>query len=204
LVKYALKIKELKALDPAGLLVDAVDGAFMGLYAQARSNAARMTRLGLTLVPLMMLLVGSCKTESASIHDSAQAGVDYLRTALFPDRVLARDAGDYAPAAGYVSRAQDFVAGDPATLMRLTQQEVAYLYGKPTMERRDADAKIWQYRSRACVVDFYFYEQEGHETESNVAFVDYRLKSDLVPGTPANDNPVTGRHQQRCLKKIAS
>jgi hypothetical protein len=60
LVKYALKIKDLKGFDPAGLLVDAVDGAFMGLYLQARRNAARMTRLGLTLVPLMMLLVGSC------------------------------------------------------------------------------------------------------------------------------------------------
>jgi hypothetical protein len=203
LVKYALKIKDLNGFDPAGLLVDAVDGAFMGLYQQARSNASRITRLGLTLVPLMMLLVGSCKTESASVYDGAQAGVDYFRAALFPDRVLARDAADYAPAAGYVARAQDFVAGDPATLMRLTEQEVTYLYGKPTMERRDADAKIWQYRSRACVVDFYFYEQKGREKESSVAFVDYRLKGDLVPGTPANDNPVTGRHQQRCLKKLA-
>ncbi|MEZ0259671.1 MAG: hypothetical protein ACAH80_01590 [Alphaproteobacteria bacterium] len=192
----------MNGFDPAGLLVDAVDGAFMGLYQQARSNASRITRLGLTLVPLMMLLVGSCKTESASVYDGAQAGVDYFRAALFPDRVLARDAS-YEPAAGYVSRAQDFVAGDPATLMRLTEQEVAYLYGKPTMERRDADAKIWQYRTKACVVDFYFYEQKGREHESSVAFVDYRLKGDLVPGTPANDNPVNSRHQQRCLKKIA-
>lgn len=192
----------MKGFDPAGLLVDAVDGAFMELYSHARSNASRITRLGLTLVPLMMLLVGSCKTESASAFDGAQAGVDYFRTALFPDRVLARDAG-YTPAAGYVSRAQDFVAGDPAALMRLTEQEVTYLYGKPTMERRDAEAKIWQYRSKACVVDFYFYEQKGREHESNVAFVDYRLKGDLVPGTPANDNPVNSRHQTRCLKKIA-
>lgn len=189
------------AFDPAALMVDAVDGAFMGLYAQARQNAKRITRIGLTLVPLLMLLVGSCKTESAELN-AVQAGVDYVRAALFPDRVLAR-AGDYAPAAGYVARAQSYVAGDPSILTRLTQQEITYMYGKPTMERRDADARIWQYHGDGCVVDFYFYDDAKHPNESSVAYVDYRLKGDLVPGTPANDNRASMRHQRRCLKKIS-
>jgi hypothetical protein len=196
-----LKFKELKGFDPAGLLVDAVDGAFMGLYQETRRNAARITRIGLTLVPLMMLLVGSCKTESAELN-AMQAGVDYVRSALFPDRALARDAG-YTPAAGYVARAQSYVSGDPSVLTRLTQQEIVYMYGKPTMERRDADARIWQYRGDGCVVDFYFYDDKSHPNESSVAYVDYRLKGDLVPGTPANDSRASMRHQRRCLKKIA-
>ena len=56
--------------------------------------------------------------------------------------------------------------------MSLTAREVSYLFGKPSMTRKDADARIWQYKTDACTVDFYFYG--GESDAAPVAYVDYR------------------------------
>jgi hypothetical protein len=200
-------LKKAASQRPSGFIIApltaAVDDVYMGLYASARRNARRITRLVIAFLPLMMLLVGSCKTNQTSAAGDLLAGMDALRAALFPDRVIARDA-DYHPAPGFVGRAQDFVEGDPASLNRLTEQEVGFLFGAPVMQRRDADARIWQYQSRSCVVDFYFYDQPGHKNESRVAYVDYRLREDLVPGSEPRSEPLPLRSQSRCLRKIAS
>lgn len=175
----------------------------MGFYAHVRRNARRITRLVIAFLPLMMLLVGSCKTSQTSGIDNIIAGMDDLRAALFPDRVIARDAGDYHPAAGYVTRARGYVEGNPSSLTHLTDQEIRFIFGEPTMQRHDADARIWQYRSGACVVDFYFYDQPGLTNESAVAYVDFRLKNDLIPGSAPRLEPVALKSQSKCLKRIA-
>jgi hypothetical protein len=76
------------------------------------------------------------------------------------------------------------------------------MFGDPTMQRRDADARIWQYKSGACVVDFYFYDDPAHKGESAVSYVDFRLKDDPASGAPRTE-PVSLRGQSKCLKKIA-
>lgn len=187
------------AFDPSAWMLSAIDGAFMALYAQTRRNARRVAKLVIAFLPLMMLLVGSCK-EAASMSDLF--GLDQIRAALFPDRVIARDA-EYHPAAGFVSRAQDYVQADPSALMQLTEQEIGYMFGKPALERRDADARVWQYQSAACVVDFYFYDDPAHHNESRVAHVDFRPRGDLLPGSAPRLDPVPARSQTRCLRKIA-
>jgi hypothetical protein len=184
-------------------LTAALDGVYMGFYARTHQSLRRIARLFIAFLPLMMLLVGSCKTNQADAGNNVLAGIDGFRAALFPDRALARPA-DYRPAPGFVGRAQDFVESDPATLMQLTEQEVGFLFGSPAMQRRDADARVWQYQSHACVVDFYFYDQPGRTGESRVAYVDYRprdlpLATDAAGATGA----VPPRFQSRCLRKIA-
>ncbi|MEZ0224636.1 MAG: hypothetical protein ACAH83_08795 [Alphaproteobacteria bacterium] len=198
-----IHFRTLQDTDPAQRLLAFADRAFMGFYAHVRRNARRITRLVIAFLPLMMLLVGSCKTSQTSAIDNIIAGMDDLRAALFPDRVIARDVGEYQPAAGYVARARGYVEGNPDSLTHLTEQEIGYIFGAPAMKRHDADARIWQYRSGACVVDFYFYDQPGVMNESAVAYVDFRLKNDLIPGSVPRTEPVDLKNQSKCLKRIA-
>lgn len=183
----------------AGFLVAALDEAFMGFYWHLRRNARRVARLTLTLLPLMVLLVGSCKTSETAETRNTRDQVTQLRAALFPDRAEAQGPG-YRPAGGYVARAQDFVESNPAALTKLTEQEIGFLFGKPSMERRDADARIWQYKTASCVVDFFFYGDD--RTENAVSYVDYRIKSDLEQGATARSEPLPQRSQSKCLRKI--
>jgi hypothetical protein len=188
--------------DGMGWLIGMVDQGLMALYLHARSNARRLTRLGLALLPLMMLLVGSCKVEEVSDNFAGQGQTAQLRAALFPDRAVAQ--GEYHPAGGYVARALKFVEGRPDALTRLTDREIGFLYGRPTTERKDADARVWQYKTSACVVDFFFYDdaRDGND-ESPVSFVDYRLRQDLDPESAPREEPVPDIGRTRCLKKIA-
>lgn len=178
-------------IDPWFILTAAADRLFMAFYGEVRKNARRISRLMITLLPLMMLLVGSCKTSEMPGSYGGNANADQFRLALFPDRMLAGN-NVYEPAAGYVSRAQKYVAGNPESLKLLTEQEISFLFGRPDMERRDANAAIWQYASDSCVVDFFFYDEPGREDESRVAYVDQRAKK---PGA-ADDclrNVISGR-----------
>ncbi len=197
-----LHFRTLQDHDPAARLLAAADEGFMAFYAHMRRNARRITRLVIAFLPLMMLLVGSCKTSQTSGMNELFQGMDHIRAALFPDRVIARDA-DYHPAPGYVARARGYVEGDPSSLQHLTEQEIRFMFGVPAMQRQDADARIWQYKSRACVVDFYFYDTPGKKGESAVAYVDFQLKDDLAPGAAPRTAPIALQSQSKCLKKIA-
>lgn len=167
------------------------DRVLMMFYAQAARNIRSAARVLVALVPLVMLLVGSCKTAEMPGAYGGNAGDSQFRTALFPDRVNAV-AADYKPAAGYVSRAQKFVTAAPEALTRLTTEEVSYIFGAPSVERHDAEATIWQYKVRGCVVDFYFYE--GEAGAAPVSYVDFR------GGDKAAD---IADQQSACLRKIA-
>lgn len=172
--------------DPYVWIIGAADRALMSFYRHARDNARRIVRIVIAFIPLIMLLVGSCKTSEMPGAYGSNAGAEQFRIALFPDRVNF-EGSDYKPAAGYVSRAQTYIEGDPAALMRLTEAEVGYLFGQPTQKRRDADAQIWQYKTEACVVDFYFY---GQDDGRPVSYIDYR---------PAGGKPAP---QAKCLEKM--
>ncbi len=159
--------------DPYATLIVAMDGVFMRLYAHARRNARRITRLAITLLPLVMLLVSSCKTASLSGSYSASTQAEQVRTALFPDQMNNARRADYRPADGYIALAKNYVANAPEALKLLSSREIGYLFGKPSLARKDADAKVWQYRAKTCIVDFYFYD-------AGVSYVDVRLR-DAAP-----------------------
>ena len=96
-------------VDPGALMADMADRALMLLYSHIRKNSRRLTHLVVALLPLMALLVGSCKTsELLPWAYSGNTVPEQVRMALFPDRANAGSA-DYYPAAGYVSRARSFI-----------------------------------------------------------------------------------------------
>lgn len=174
----------------------------MTFYAHAHQNANRIMRLVIAFLPLMMLLVGSCKTSELPGSYGSNAGPDQFRIALFPDRVNFH--GDaYYPAQGYISRARKYVAGVPAALTQLTEQEIGYLFGNPTIERRDADARIWQYRGEACVLDVYFYKDATRDRGYSVTYVDFRMKEDTGPVVQsASVMPASTGSQSSCIRTL--
>jgi hypothetical protein len=178
------------------------DRAFMAFYAHVRKNANRIMRLVIAFLPLMMLLVGSCKTSELPGSYGSNAGPDQFRIALFPDRVNFTG-GDYYPAQGYISRARKYVEGAPDALTQLTEQEISYLFGAPTVERRDADARIWQYRGDACVLDVYFYKDASRDKGYSVTYVDFRMKEDMDPALQAEEmTPASTGNQSRCIRTL--
>jgi hypothetical protein len=191
-------------------MIDLVDAMFMMVYRQTRKNARRMTHLAVAILPLMMLLVGSCKTAQTTGAEGAYSPSQQFRQALFPDRAAA-PAGDYHPAQGYVSSARAYIEAAPEKLNSLTQQEIGFLFGKPNFHRRDADAEVWQYKSGYCVVDFYFYNGQTakgdapkSKNDNAVSYVDFRMKTDLVAGSaPRMDTPSL-REQSKCLAEVAA
>jgi hypothetical protein len=173
------------------------------LYSHVRRNARRLTRLVVVLLPLMVLLVGSCKTEQASSAYAGNGKPEQFRMALFPDRANFHGVS-YTPAAGYVSRAQTLIASQPQSLTMLTQKEIGYLFGKPTLHRQDADAEVWQYKTSGCVVDFYFYNDGQARGQANPSYVDMRMKDELIPGSAPRSTPPSSSEKSDCLQGAMS
>ena len=173
--------------NPQTGFIPAVDKGFLLFY----RNARRIAHLVVSLVPLMALLVGSCKTSQvSSLTDNiytGRAAAENFRAALFPDMPGFSKAAGYRPAAGYVSQARHYVERSPETMMMLTRNEIGYIFGKPTFRRHDADAEVWQYKTGACVIDFYFYGKK------NLSYIDARLK---------DQSPASAKEESKCLGRI--
>lgn len=163
-------------------------------------RAKRGAELVLTLVPLLLLLVGSCKTADLPDAYGKKASAEQLRIALFPDQVRVKDTALYKPARGYVQRAQGYVADVPETLEKLTAREIGYIFGTPQWQRKDgiAKANVWQYSTGECVVDFYFYgdtaENVAAEAQPVVSYADVRQRSDA--------HPLKGDAESDCLRAV--
>jgi hypothetical protein len=46
-------------------------------------------------------------------------------------------------------------------LIGLSDKELTSLLGTPAWTRRETPAEVWQYQGTTCVVDVYFYEEDG-------------------------------------------
>ena len=189
-------IRHMKS-DPYAAVVNLIDRSFLLFYRQVRRNANRITRLAVALLPMMALLVGSCKTEQLPLSFVGTTAQEQFRAALFPDHVNFHGAV-YHPAAGYVSRARSYIESDPEAVKMLTANEVRYVFGKPDLRRQDADAEVWQYKTDSCVMDLYFY---GH---GEISYVDVRTKDELTPGTPPGNSANSSGKQADCMQGVGA
>ncbi len=160
------------------------------------ARVRRVAQIGLTLVPLLLLLVGSCKTAELPGAYGGANGADQFRVALFPDQVRVKDSELYKPARGYVHRAQTYVSGTSETLEMLTAREIGYLFGAPQWQRKDAVAKanVWQYSNGECVVDFYFYDTVDGGTAPDVSYADVRQRNSA--------DHLSGDAKANCLRAV--
>jgi hypothetical protein len=60
---------------------------------------------------------------------------------------------------------------DPRRLLRMSFQSVTTLLGKPQFVRREARARVWQYRTGACVLDLFLYDVTS---EYEVVYYEFR------------------------------
>lgn len=181
----------------AGSVVDLTDRVLILSYGYFR----RLARLMVALLPLVVLLVGSCKTSQLPwIYDSS-ANTEQFRMALLPGIKLA----SHSPAAGYISRAKSFIVGQPESLTKLTQRELSFLFGAPTLQRKDADAEVWQYKTSTCVVDFYFYGADSAaRSRSEASHIDIRSGEELLQGGHLRTTPISSREKSDCLGNVVA
>ncbi len=62
----------------------------------------------------------------------------------------------------------------PERLMAQDAAAAESLLGQPDMVRREPPAEIWQYRTRACTVDLFFYPSPNDPNRREVVYVEAR------------------------------
>lgn len=155
------------------------------LSARPFNRLGNNVKKSLTLIlPLLMLLSGSGEAE------------------LFSGNIATSN--QYAASnEAYIIKAHSMMQSDPKYLLRLTRKEIGYLFGLPTFSRKDADARVWQYKTKGCVVDFYFYDNKALSDESSVSYVDMRFKEELYPGSRVKTS-ISSQEKSQCLDDAVS
>jgi hypothetical protein len=143
----------------------------MMTFYKKRPSLYRLTAIFLLLG---VCLVGSCKTADLPGSYGSGANSQQFRIALFPDQVIAPVDKNYIPAKGYINTAEDYIAENPDDLLMLTMAEAKILLGKPSVVRNENPAEIWQYQVKNCVIDLYFYQNDGGGTPSPIAYYEIR------------------------------
>lgn len=115
----------------------------------------RLSRVAL-LSPVLLLAAcgGNPQTAGGPTIGGRFSGTDSSVSAT-------KDAGQTASLPGEVS--------EPARLKGLTPTQVTAMLGRPGFTRRDAPAEIWQYRSRACTLDLFLYDDDGRQVVAHYA-----------------------------------
>lgn len=165
--------------------------------------SSKTTKKLMCLVPLIALLVGSCKTIELSSLAPVAFDAPQVDVALLPQKTLVTG-NEQRINRGYVYRAQNIVTKDPQKLIELTLQEVSYIFGEPTFSRKDADARVWQYKTSSCVIDFYFYKDDKKSSPDSVSYVDMRFKEELIPGTSSRTSPASNQEKSGCLTDVVA
>lgn len=86
-----------------------------------------------------------------------------------------------------VAPAPQQAAIDPGSLEGMTGARITTLFGTPVFVRRDPPGEFWRYRGETCVLELYFYLQNGTQR------VDH-IETRNATGTPQN--------QATCIAKL--
>ena len=61
---------------------------------------------------------------------------------------------------------------NPKSFLNRNGTEIAGILGEPGFVRRDPPAELWQYRTPACTLDLFFYDEGG--ADYRLAYLDFR------------------------------
>ncbi|MBM85406.1 MAG: hypothetical protein CMM47_05235 [Rhodospirillaceae bacterium] len=106
-----------------------------------------------------MLVLGGCTglhTDSGSQSASAHAGTSNSSSQRDNGRV---DNLPSDPAEVHVVSPFTGAERDPQRLLRMGGGKVTSILGTPKFVRREASARVWQYRTVSCVLNLYFYNE---------------------------------------------
>ena len=57
---------------------------------------------------------------------------------------------------------------DPASLVGMTGARITALFGPPVFVRRDPPGEFWRYRGQTCVLELFFYQQDGRQRVDHI------------------------------------
>ena len=137
-------------------------------------------RIGVTLGALLLVTVQACETHQP---DSASVETADALVVVAPPTAPPVSSADSPRQASISPPAPALSAADrnPRRLLRMSPQDLSVLLGKPQFVRREAEARVWQYRSEACVLDVFLYHVEAtHE----VTHFEFRPATTLSGPTP--------------------
>lgn len=66
------------------------------------------------------------------------------------------------------------VVSDPLTLVGHKPDTIQDFFGTPTRTRNDNDSQIWQYYSKNCAMDVFFYNEAEAQKSLVVEYIDIR------------------------------
>ena len=71
---------------------------------------------------------------------------------------------------------------DPERLLHMNRRTISSLLGKPEFVRREATARVWQYRIARCVLNLFLYDEAaGHRV------IHYEFRPTMVGSGPIDD-----------------
>lgn len=120
-----------------------------------------INRFGAAIVLASTTWLAGCITGPGPVTSAASRTAGAVSTAAIlapapepPEPGLARKTPQAAPVAPRLSREEL----NPDRLLRMRDGQVSDILGKPGFIRRDAEARVWQYRISACVLDLFLYD----------------------------------------------
>jgi hypothetical protein len=76
-----------------------------------------------------------------------------------PERAALDSPAPQTPAAGMLTLPPGSQSVAPKRVMGLDELAIQQLLGAPRLIRREAPAEVWQYRTAACVLDLFLYDE---------------------------------------------
>jgi len=133
------------------------------LMPQHKSIIRRMASV--LVLSFCLLLIGSCN-ERASFLDFSSSKPE----------LSTLDKGDLLR---YAYAVQASLMNTPQNIEKLRTADIQLALSKPDMERRDGITRVWQYRTKSCVLDVYW--REG-KPQNNITHHEFRARQKLSPG----------------------
>jgi hypothetical protein len=138
-------------------------------------------RLGALLGVLMVLILVGCETpdhrpgvENASAPAQANESGGTV-TKVAPKKTAAVPPTLVTPPLNARDR-------DPTRLLHMSDERVSSLLGTPQFVRKEAAARVWQYREKGCVLDLFLYDVDA---EYQVIF--YEFRGSTIQGGPTEN-----------------
>ena len=137
-------------------------------------------RFGVVFGALMVLTLQACETPPPNPTTADQPTVSTVSVAPARIDTPVQTPTEAARAPRKPSLSPE--ERDPKRLLTMSQQTLSSLLGKPQFVRREAGARVWQYRSDICVLDLFLYHVAATHQVVHYEFRPAKTLSGPTPG----------------------
>ncbi|CAN0536474.1 unnamed protein product [Laminaria digitata] len=120
---------------------------------------------------LRRLVAGAlCAAIAACAGQTAGPGGTESAESTFDDQSMSaqQQQGEAAMVTPHSPSEPQQAAIDPESLVGMTGQRISGLFGTPIFVRRDPPGEFWRYRGETCVLELFFYPQDGAQRVDHI------------------------------------